>query len=468
MNLSRSLLTVYALYLLVGVPAALYCHAHLYWDGAYYFAEMIRTGQTSAGLSLARVFHSGITQLPTLLARGAGLEDPRLLSWIYGASLYVPPLLAYAGATWLLLRQGLAAAAVLVTGAFALTATFAWFFIISESHLGAGMYVLTLAVLLTANLARGRSWLLVALLCLLGFSLYEFWVFYFGLLVAVLFLLRSRWPAIPGRILTLGLLCGAGAAWNAYAILNTKLAGNRDGMLQHLLSTRGETAAILVGFVLLGLLCWRASRPSAGEAPAAAAPGAGAFLGPLLGLGLLALFTLAVFFRAATPWHAYNHRLLNLFLPVGLTLGLLWALRRGGPDPLRLPELTRLPGLPWAILHVGALPALVLIFHAAGFREYTLRLAALCAENRGYFAIDVSSRDLQRYSGVWNVPATSLVFQAVQRAPFTAVAYVRGQTFQPYALDQAATARELAARLRPGASPEGLTAAPPETLPVPR
>ena len=460
MNLSRGLFTVYALYLLVAVPAALYCHAHLYWDGAYYFAELIRTGQTSAGLSLARVFHAGITQLPTLLAREAGLGDPRLLSWIYGASLYLPPLFAYAGATWLLLRHGLVAIAVLVTGIFALTATFGWFFIISESHLGAAIYVLTLAVLLTADFARWRSWLLLAGLCLLGCSLYEFWVFYFGLLLALLFVLRTRWAAVRGRILVLGLLCGAGSAWNAYAILNTKLAGNRDGMLQHLLSTRGETAAILIAFVLLAALCWRASRP---------APGFRAAPGPwLVGAGL-AFFTLAVFFRAATPWHAYNHRLLNLFLPVGLSLGLLWVLRRAAStEQLRLPALSGWPGFPWVVAHCGALPALVLIFHAAGFREYTLRLTSLCAEQRGYFAVDLSRRDLQRYSGVWNVPTTALVFQAVQRAPFTAVAYVRDQSFQPYGPEQSVAARELARQLRPGASQEGLTAPPsavPEAVP---
>jgi hypothetical protein len=457
-SLRGTILWIYGLFLVVVFPTVLYCHLHLFADGAQFLANLLQHGAPRGiGGTLTRAAHHLLTQLPVLGAHAAGLRDVKLLSWTYGAMLFLLPWACYASATLLFLRGGQQLSAALVTLAFCLNCCFSWVFIISESHLGAGLFFLAVAVLETRRPNRGAAnWILLALI-LAGCLIYEFWVFYCVILLALL-VYRARDAAGSSAARVAGTLsrlaCVIGAPWLAYSIITSPLAGNRDAMVRsHLWSVLPETLlcnGIFLLAAIIGTFGWP-PRPRSGESlgprghpsPPAAADRPGLLFGGL-SCALLAVM-LAFLFQLATPWHAYNHRLLNASLPILFGATLLAGRRFGAPGAGA--ERHAVPLMAPLLACLALAGFVVLAFHAVGFREFSFRLTQLCRGQSGYVPVDASARDLKRYGTAHTYPSLSVLLQPIHGAPITAVLCRPEESFQPHGPGDFASVRQLAGKL---------------------
>jgi hypothetical protein len=254
-----TILWIYSLFLILVLPVALFCHLHLYGDGAPFLSILLQTGEPRgiAG-TLSRAAHHYLTQTPVLWVKTAGVQDVRLLSWVYGSLLYLAPWACYAASTLLFLRSRQLLPAALVTLAFCLSCCWSWVFIISESHLGAGLFFLAVAVAETRFPGpRTYPWVLLGLV-VLGCFVYEFWVIYCGIILALMIFRERAKPGVePSRPAAgiVQLACLAGILWLAYAIVTSPLGANRDAMLRsHLWSVFGEIIFANLAFTVIAFL----------------------------------------------------------------------------------------------------------------------------------------------------------------------------------------------------------------------
>jgi len=324
---------VLVLAVLAGIvfPVAIACQSHLFADGAYFFIKILESGKIGAvGATPARMGHHLLTQGPIILARQLGLSHGRVLSRIYGAVLFYFPWVLYASASMLFLKARRPMYALLAVFLYLLLLLFAGFFIISESHLAAACFILTLAVLTVGDLQKRPFQLGVIVLGLLGMSLYERWAIYFPVLFAILAIQRPfrcpRW-----LFLGLGVLYGIGTTVNIYAMMVSPVAANRDAIGGSFLTTwplAFVALAVFVGALALavGPMCWRSGGTS-GEP----LPGHGFLLSHtnpirawaevILLVGMIAVVAVlggigVIRGLLGAPRFAYALRVLNLGLPL--------------------------------------------------------------------------------------------------------------------------------------------------------
>ena len=187
MHVKASVFLFFAVLGLVVLPVAIVSQSHLYADGAAFFVAILESGKVDvAGHTLARVGHHVMTQVAATAAMKCGISSVRHLSWLYGIGLFYLPWFAYMLASLLFIRSKMILEAILVTMIYCLLTCFTSFFIISESHLGASLFVLTLATIVTCDLKRWPARMALLFLWLLSLSAYEFWAIFFPVCLVVL------------------------------------------------------------------------------------------------------------------------------------------------------------------------------------------------------------------------------------------------------------------------------------------
>lgn len=211
-----------ALYVLHGGYAAL-SHRALYGDAAWFLVRIITEGDVTSFYSdfirefyYSRFLAYSLTQLPTVAAVQAGLEDTRVLSWILGATYFAHKPLSL----WLCYRLLPAARKAYVL--FPLLGLFAGsisseLYIVTETHLAVSfMWPLLLAV---TQLQQPSRWGFIAIAAgvLASAFVYESMAF-FGLILLGLCALRAwhgNGPRLPWIWISSCTLVPIGINWAA-------------------------------------------------------------------------------------------------------------------------------------------------------------------------------------------------------------------------------------------------------------
>lgn len=436
-------------------PLAVVLHRHLYTDGVFFFARLIETAEvSSAGHSPFRFFHHVITQYPMLAALGAGITDASRLSWIYGATLTCAPLLCHVAAGALLLRAGLRLQVVLLVLLYCLLMAFTSFFVISESHLASGLFVLTIVIMSTCDLMRPAALVSLVLLAVPSLACYEFWSMFFP--VCLFVLLRRTWrkpgrPSRKGLQVLLVVLYLGGFAFNTWGTVFAEDPLNRDGMISSHLGWIGVVAVIVCAFFAANLLyarrlterCGATDREPERE-PAAAKP-------PLrlnqrwtlitIGLAFLVLSAGIYVLKLPRPEHAYPLRSLNLLLP--LMFASAFPLLRGSAIHSTPPDRIMLAG----VMAVLLLTVQAQVLHTARWSAFTKSVVQTAQDHSGYIRVQDVSLDTSFAPDHWTGATLSIVLPALEQRPVRAVFHNPAVEWEPYGPESPERAANLARQL---------------------
>jgi hypothetical protein len=448
---------VFATYAIAGVliilPAAI-ANFHLYADGGYIFAQLFASGRVVDDGTHARVVAHGLMQFPVLIALKCGITNVRILSWVFGLTLFGLPLACYVASSWLSLRRGMPAHAILTTILYCILLCWTSFFAVTESHLAAGLFVLCLAILSAGDLSRRSTLLTLVAVSLLALCCYESWAIFFPVTI-LLFLARVRRTRLTPSSRILGLLflavCVAGAGWNLFWAVRTPYVENRNALfgagLSSVLPILVACGVLFVGILLassewVSRLCRRRLAPAHGHFLSARC----GFLHDLefwLPLGFAAILAspFALLPGAVVPGKAYDLRSLNVLLPLLFAL-FLWLERTGTArrqDTIRL--------LLCCMLFFLSLGVQSHLTHTLEWLRFEQRLRRTAQEGSGWISVnDIPGLD-RSYGWRWTYPTMSLLLLGMNRVPARAVVYHPDAEWQPFGPNQAEDAERLAGRL---------------------
>ena len=454
MKARTAVILVFATFGLVLFPLSILAHTHLYADGAFHLANLLESHTFyRAWPTLARSEANYLVQAGTVAAMRAGVSNVRQLSWIYGTALFYIPWCFWALACWRLLRAGMRYHAVIVAVMYTLLMLVTGWVAVSESHLAASVFVLTLAILLTSDLTGWRDAFALVFLGLLSLFLYEFWAVYFPACFAILLLQRRRRPAgNPFFFAALAVLCVLGTAVNIYAIMYLYPGpSTKDTMFfgENMVVAWPLTwrTSILFLVCIVGALGAMLFDTPIDEAPSQPRSRITALLEAVDGepflvvVGLVAALGLAVVFfvHGPAPRLAFSLRVLNLILP------LLFVLFAGVAALLvddRAIVLAPRRGLVYGLVALLLVTGAAWLVRAQGFSRYRGQIVAATQSNIGYVPIDRALPGDLEYGWAWTYPTDSLLFQAMQGTPIKSVLYNPGAEYQPFDPKDVANARQ--------------------------
>ncbi|MCF8033288.1 MAG: hypothetical protein K9K66_09210 [Desulfarculaceae bacterium] len=436
---------VFALLAFIAFPLAIIAHFHLYADGAWFLSGIFQENTLWPGLNhfppSTRGMALWLLQFPTQLAIENGVLNVRHLSYIFGASLYYMPLICYAATAYILYRKGRSTHATLLVLMYTILVYFSSYFIISESHLATGLFLLIFSIMATCDLRRAAT--LVALLCLGGIAVltYQFWTVFFPVCLGF-FLLKIRKLEVSYKIriihLMIIVLYAAGFVANAVAIFLFHSPNNRNAMiLGHLEAYWPIPIVVCLLFGLLifyvyfnstatrylnrifvkfnGFSSWRQ-------------PGA------IFTLALWVGFAVFVFLYSSfhgitfsSPGKAYALRSLNLILPLFFALSFV-SPEAGRAHPLSARAIALCCLFPMMVLTMQAS-----LSHTKGWLDYKRNVYAAARQNTGFVSIkDAKSILNSQYRWVWTTPSVSIAVQAIAGKDIKSILFNPDATWEPY------------------------------------
>ncbi|HPB30172.1 MAG TPA: hypothetical protein PLB62_01825 [Candidatus Sumerlaeota bacterium] len=404
------------------------------------------------GRTIARAGHHFLTQSAVVAAMRFNITSIAHLSYLYGAALYYLPWLGYALSSWIFLRSGRPFHAFLIALMYSILVCFTGFFVISESHLAASLFVLTITILSVCDLTRIRVQCALLVLWVFTVLCYEFWAIFF--IVSLVFLLSAviRTARIKGAtppFLTVAILYLLGIIINAYMIFNAPYSGNRDAMFgEHFSWVKRHffiISAIFTIIMVYASIClaiqsksripgWLKNIPRKTNE---------AFRNPLtyIGHGLLIIWCLRKTrsYQMGEPSATYLLRSLNLALPLLFSVFLLVSSHRFFHSQVSVCSDYLLGSFFLVVLFV-AIHAF--LFHVFGWRDFHRRVYQATQNSSGYVEAGRALSGHQYYAWSWTYPTTSLLVQAMKSQNVKSVIYSPEQTMEPFGPQEIDRARK--------------------------
>jgi hypothetical protein len=423
---------------LVVFPYAVLTHQHLYADGSFYFAQIIETGSVFS--YPARFFGNAILELPTLFALKIGIINPETLSIIYGASLYYLPFFCYIAAALLLFRKGMSAQATLLGLMYTILVYFTSFFIISESHLSTGLFILVISIITTCNMQKVIP--LLALLCISTIALlsYQFWVIFFPVCI-VYFLFKVIGQDNPFYIRLIQIIIVfvfiGGSIVNLEGVLSSDFSAVRDDMLSVELFDTWQfnlAACLLFGSAILyssshSILVYvgNLGRRINGNLRFPITRRLQEPLHWVAFLGILGSFIFLYTLGIPKPYNAYPLRSLNLFLPL-LFLFSLVVLDKKTHNSISAHFIAV-----WGILPMAILVFQTCLYTTSGWQQFQSDFFIATQERTGFISIeDVPAIKNSPFLWGWTSPTLSILFQTMEGKAVQSIIYNPDATWQPY------------------------------------
>lgn len=404
-------------------------HRYLLADGVNFLLEIL-SSQGFHQWDVPRHYHHLLTQWPVVAAIWLGVNKLALLSYLYGASLFAVPLLTIWGCIWVT-PQSQRIYVVLPMIAMAHSSLHGYLFIISESHLAAGLYWFLLFFLLFAvpNRPSVLQMLVVAGLSVAMLRIYEFFLLLGPLLSACaawqLYAANKGIPlAKPGSrplnwLLALIMLCGMDSAAIAFQYMFFSDRSVAQAGLGHIVGDllQDPTCWISGALLLWFVSTWLWPKTSLQPIWLLLAAATGCLLSLLTYLGPPWL---------PTPELHYSGRLFNLLIPLALT-GALW---RSQHQETQLLGKTH-----WLV------PLLVLLVWNASWQvvlsgrwqRYTNALQVTLAERTGLVPVDSISLPDNHFGFSWAMPGMSIVYSALAQQPVRTLLVPPPGPFAPFA-----------------------------------
>ena len=396
---------------------------HLFLDGSAFLTEVLEKRQFTT-FDAPRLFAHLVLEGPLWLAVRLGLSNLRALSWIYGLTLFLHPVLSL-WACWRILRHRNASLMLLPALTWAGLTLTTSFFIISESWLGVSLFWPIYFLLLFQRHRLG--WPLGLLMLAGAFTSIRVYEGFFipGSLLLLLALRRLLWQwrrlRLDGWTLATALCLAASVACGLFWALHPRDLGNRVSLDKGFSDFLGYPPGPLLVLAALLLLL-----PRPRWLPSWITTLAGcAFLAWALHWGLL-------------PWHSesslmpnrqHDLRILNCLVPPAL--GLLPFLAAWLPClrvTLDAQRKRLFLGFSCAVLlwQVGA---------ATVWMDFTRTLATVLDTRAGMVPFEQTDLWRYRFDQCWSLPTLSILVRGLEGRPVRSVVlnpcYATWQPFDP-------------------------------------
>jgi hypothetical protein len=460
MNAKSITALVFASFGFIAFPLAVLSHFHLYADGAFFFARIVETGRHPVAWTwhslVYRSFAHIITQYPSVLALQAGISDISTLSRIYGASLYYIPFTCYAMAACLLFRKGMHTQATLLALMYTILVYFTSYFIISESHLSTGLFVLTISIIATRRMRNIGPLLVLVCLGTIGLLCYEFWAIFFPICLAY-FLCSTKGQEAPSAIKPLQglivLLYTAGSVASTGGIIFSKVSAQRNAMfsfqlhsvLPFFLAACLFFGSIVVcscfGSTLIRILNLEGRVNGCRRFPClhrleAAFPSS---------LWISFAVSIFLYFRdLPSPQNAYALRSLNLLLPLMFASSFL-APRRKTQHSTSARKIALCCVLPMLVLTMQAS-----LYHTFRWNEFKTSVFAATQQLSGFVPVNEAKISNPSFLWRWTSPTLSILVQAMQGRNVQSILFNPNAKWQPYGPSESEGAARLAKSMHSG------------------
>lgn len=419
-TLLKRLLIMQAIILL---PLLTFSHRALYADGAHFFCTILSEKNVLL-IDWPRQFAHDLTQFPVVLAlRVFHLSHLTRLAYLWSLPLFLLPALCLAACYRLLSKNDCPELLPIVVIAF----SFVWLntscFVISESHLAAAIYWLIFITLLTMNaplsLARSGLLLFCSIACM---RLYEsFSVLGLLLLMTEGIVAYKYWEQWRKRERYLLAICGACyiisivLAW--YSILHPLIPSNRERLFAVIADLLHNKSFLLSSLFLLIFgaavayksFCHRGTEATEKKMREFRSFGKFHIPAMLVIMGIAFGMLPLISEQFLTPWAHYPARILNLLIPAGFSVIILFV-----NHFRRKPLLQRtLPMLFGAAIFFSAWH---FSFQAAMCVQWNAYLRTFTHELRNHHGIvnvyDTALRNY-RFNWVWTYPTMSVILSGM-------------------------------------------------------
>jgi hypothetical protein len=388
----------------LGMLVCALVHRHLYADGCFYLIRVLEN-RAFTTFEPTRLFAQCIMEGPLLMAiNWLHIADFRILSWIYGATLFLHPIASLWGC-WRILKRRNRALMILPALCWACLSLCTSFFIISESWVGVSLFwpIYFLLLYNKQPLSRIEGLFLVAM-CIASMRVYEGFFVSAGLLAFLAYrrVHRSLKLRKPEFSAILALLClGVAMAADLYWSLYPRDPGNRISLLKGILVFFKCAPAYSIVFAAAIFTRW--NRPRSRTV-----------------IFCIAIFLLAAFAWSVVPWvsvlninpnrHA-DIRFINNLLPAGLGILPFAATKIRS---LR-PTFGRYRRMAFAGFALATL--LWQLAACVAWRKYLTDFSAILGSDRGFVELKDSNLSRSGFDWPWTMPCMSIVLSAMDGKP---------------------------------------------------
>jgi hypothetical protein len=388
----------------LGMLACVFVHRHLYGDGCYYLIKVLEK-RAFTTFEPTRLFAQYIMEGPLWAAiHWWHITNFRILSWIYGATLFLHPIASLWGC-WHILKKRNRALMVLPALCWACLSLCTSFFIISESWVGVSLFwPIYFLLLYDKHKLKKMEGLFLVAMCVASIRVYEGFFISAGLLAFLAYRRVRRSLKLHEFDIAafFALFClGAAIIADLYWSIFPRDPGNRISLIKGIFVFFRCPPAYSIAFAVILFTRWDRRKS-----------GAMAFC--------IVVFLLAAFVWAFVPWisvlsikpnrHA-DIRFINNLLPFGLGI-LPFAATK---FPFLRPTFGRFR----RIVFAGFASASLLWQFATcvAWQQYIKDFSAILSSDRGYLELRDTSLSRSGFDWPWTMPCMSIAISAIEGKP---------------------------------------------------
>jgi hypothetical protein len=392
----------------LGMLVCVFVHRHLYGDGCYYLIKVLER-RAFTTFEPTRLFAQYIMEGPLWAAiHWLHITNFRILSWIYGATLFLHPIVSLWGC-WHILKKRNRALMILPALSWACLSLCTSFFIISESWVGVSLFwPIYFLLLYDKHKLRKMEGLFLIAMCVASIRVYEGFFISASLLAFLAYRRVHRSlklhefdiPAILA-LFCLGVTIVADLHWSIFP----RDPGNRISLLKGIFVFFRCPPAYSIAFAVILFTRWDRRKSKAM-----------AFC--------IVVFLLAAFVWAFVPWisvlsikpnrHA-DIRFINNLLPAGLGILPFAAIKIRS---LR-PSFGRFRRIAFAGFAFAAL-----LWQFAGcvaWQQYIKDFSEILSSDRGYLELKDTRLSRCGFDWPWTMPCMSIVLSAIEGKPLKTI-----------------------------------------------
>jgi hypothetical protein len=392
----------------LGMLVCVLVHRHLYADGSYYLIKVLEK-RDFAIFEPTRRFAQYIMEGPLWAAiNWLHITNFRILSWVYGATLFLHPIVSLWGC-WHILKKRNRALMILPALSWACLTLCTSFFIISESWVGVSLFwPIYFLLLYNRHKLRKMEGLFLVAMCAASIRVYEGFFISASLLAFLAY--RRVHRSFKHREIEittiLALVClGFAIVYDLYWSIYPRDPGNQISLLKGIFVIFRCAPAYSIAFAVAIFTRWNHRKSRAV-------------------IYCIAIFLLAAFAWASVPWisvlninpnrHA-DIRFINNLLPAGL-----------GMLPFAATKIRFLRptfGRFRRIAFAGFAFAVLMWQFAScvAWQKYIKDFSATLSSNRGCLELKDTCLSCCGFDWPWTMPCMSIVLSAIEGKPLETI-----------------------------------------------
>jgi hypothetical protein len=406
----------------LGMIACALVHRHLYGDGSF-FMIIILEKRAFTTFDTSRQFAHFIMEGPLWAAvHWLNITDVRVLSWIFGLTLFLHPIASLWGC-WHILKNRNRSLMILPALCWTCLTSCTSFFIISESWVGVSLFWPIYFLLLFHKHKLGKmEALLLVIMCVASIRVYEAF-FLQAALLAFLAFRRVRWSLRQNKFeiaAMIALLClGVAICADLYWSLFPRDPGNRVSLLRGIFGCLIYPAAYLSAYVLAIFTRSKYLKLKVLTR--------GSIV--ILSIGIAWALTPFIYVPGIMAFMQAIIRIINNLLPVGLGILPFAAVKNRSLRP-------SFAGIRRVVFAAFAFTIVLWQFGSSvAWHKYTNEFSRVLNAGQGYLELKDTQLSRFGFDWHWTMPCMSIVLSGIEKRPLKSMVLnqpgIRWEPFDP-------------------------------------